>query len=528
VKERDDVFKIPHDVLTEQIVLAAAMVDGKMLGDLLPRVKAEHFQETDHAIAWALLAKCQAQGHPVTPETVATMSGGKLDLRYFKDLVSAHPKPPVDIRFHVEALHWDATRAKAVNGPITELLKGLQDPATPPERLRALSKQIPIALEGSGLRTHLRDSKRIVSEHRLTLLKRQNGVALFPTGIDGLDFYPPNSIDDDGKDVSGEPLLVPGFEPGKITTVTAISGGGKSTFVAKLALAQARMCAQRDSGKVLMGSWEMPPHDTLELMACISLGLSRKRVKTGQYGKPEVKLICETMEAISQWVRFVDMPFHKERGVRHTHDEVLDEIHGYLADTGATIAFFDLWRRAFRRMKDEADESEALFRQQAIAEETGCHCVLVQQQRLKDVETRSNPAPTREGTKGTSAWVDVSDTMLGVYLPGLMKRVSRNVVQILVLKQRFGRWPLAIEYVWDGDLVAMSSPQLVWDMATGDESRVASAGGVKSGGSTKKDLAKLTSAAKAAKATKTKGAKGGEPTEPAEQPEQPAEGEKTG
>jgi hypothetical protein len=284
------------------------------------------------------------------------------------------------------------------------------------------------------------------------------------------------------------------MEPGKLTTITAISGGGKSTITALIALLQARMCAERGSGKVLYGSWEMPPADTLELMACISTGIPRRRVKTGQITVAELELILSTMEAIKEWVKFVDMPFHKERGVRHTHDEVLDVLHGYIADSGASLAIFDLWRRAFRRMKDESDEQEALYRQQAIAEETNCHCILVQQQRLKDIEVRQNPIPTREGIKGSSAWVDVSDTILGIHLPGLMKRVSRNVIQIHVLKQRFGRWPLTIEYQWDGDIVKMHSPQLVWDVAIGDESK-AQSGASGYGGKKKKDLSKIVKSA---------------------------------
>lgn len=496
-----DIFKIPHDVMTEQVLLAAAMTSDAARKELVSRVRPEHFQDTDHALAWAAVRTCDAQGHAPTSAALVKVSGGRLDKKYLDELLVANPSAPKDLRFHIEALQWDTTRAKAVQGPISEMLRALQDPGTSPERVRALARAIPIALQGASTRTHQRDGNRLVADHRAVLKERMAGVGLFPTGIDGLDFYPPNSMDDNGADVSGQPLLVPGMEPGKITTVTAISGGGKSTFTCLLALEQARFCAERGHGKVLFGSWEMSPGDTLELMACISCGISRSRVKTGRITQAEMELLCQTMQAISQFVVFVDMPFHKERGVHHTHDEVLDIIHGYIADSGANLAIFDLWRRAFRRMRDESDEQEALTRQQAIAEETNCHCVLVQQQRLKDIETRSNPVPTREGIKGSSAWVDISDTIIGVHLPGLMKRVSRNVIQLHVLKQRFGRWPLVLEYQWDGDLVKLTNPQLVWDMAIGDEQR-AQSGGASSKPTKKKDLAQVT-------APKAKPAKGG-------------------
>jgi len=499
-------FKIPHDVLNEQTILAAAIVDTKVRAELASRVRAEHFQDTDHALAWASILRATAQGFDPSPTALVQLSGGKLDKKYLEDVVAANPNVPKDIRFHIDSLQWDMTRAKAVQGPLSELLRALQDPGMSQERVRALARQIPISFQGSSTRTHLRDGVKLVADHRNVLRQRMNGIGLYPTGIDGLDFYPQNSLDDNGNDVSGQPLLVPGLEPGKITSVTAISGGGKSTIVALLALKQARMYADVKHGRVLYGAWEMPPADVLELMACISTGIQRSRVKTGQITDAEWKLLCNRMDAIAEYIKFVDMPFHKERGVRHTHDEVLDVLHGYIADSGASLAIFDLWRRAFRRMKDESDEQEALYRQQAIAEETNCHCLLVQQQRLKDIEMRQNPIPTREGVKGSSAWVDVSDTMIGVYMPGLMKRVSRNVIQLLILKQRYGRWPLTLEYQWDGDIVHLHSPQLVWDVAIGDESKVQS-GSSGYHGKKKKDLSKAVNVVPAQKLQTPKGKK---------------------
>jgi len=488
-------FKIPHDVANEQAVIVTAIRNPKHRRQLLTRVRSEQFLDPMHAFIWAALRRCDAQGHMPSTLALAKLGAGKVDKVYLDTMLASVSVDKLDLKFCLDALNWDYTRAKAIQGPITELLTALQDPGTPPARVASLAKSVPIALQGAGSRTHLQNRAQLVAGQRIAMERRRAGIGMFPTGIEGLDFYPPNSVDDNGKDISGDPLLVPGLEPGQITTVTAISGGGKSTITCYIVLQQARMCAAKGSGSVLFGSWEMSPGDSLELLACISTGISRTRVKTGQITDGELNLLLNTMEEISKWVKFFDMPFHKERGVRHTHDEVLDVLHGYIADSGAQLAVFDLWRRAFRRMKDESDEHEALIRMQAIAEETGCHCMLVQQQRLKDIEVRQNPVPTREGIKGSSAWVDISDTILAVHLPGLMRRVSRNCLQIHVLKQRFGRWPLIVEYVWDGDLVKLSNPKLVWDMAIGDETRVQS-GGPSSTPTNKKDLAKVTEAKK--------------------------------
>jgi replicative DNA helicase len=287
------------------------------------------------------------------------------------------------------------------------------------------------------------------------LRARMAGLACYPFGIEGLDLYGPEDEDEEGNSLDGQPLIIPGAAPGKVTTITAISGGGKSTIAALIALMQARR-----KRPVLFGAWEMGAEETLELMAAISAGISRSRVRTGQITPAELELLEQRMEAISQWVRFVDQPFGKD-AARHSTDEILDQIHGYIADSGAEVVIFDLWRRAFRKLNDESEEAEALYRQQAIAEETQTHVVLVQQQRLKDVEQRANPIPTREGIKGSSAWVDVSDTILGIYLPSLLKQDAANVIQLLILKQRFGRWPVKLEFDWHGDLVRLTNGRIV-------------------------------------------------------------------
>jgi len=82
-------------------------------------------------------------------------------------------------------------------------------------------------------------------------------------------------------------------------------------------------------------------------------------------------------------------------------------------------------------------------------EELGVHAVLLQQQRLKDIESRPDKRPTREGIKGSGAWVEVPDTIIGVHRPALFKRIDDTVLECFVLKQRHGRFPLGVEFRWE-------------------------------------------------------------------------------
>lgn len=451
-----DVFKVPHDLVNEQILLAAALVDQGSRALLVSRVRPDMFLDDQHGKIWTSVLDAERKQVVPDSSTLVQLSGGSLDKSYLDDLTTAHPNAPVNVQHHLDALLWDITRARAVNGPLAEFLQAMKDPSTTPERVRALANQIPVALQGGGARKFLRDGKLLAQMHAATIAKRMQGFAVYPFGLPALDLYGPNDLDEKGVSLKGQPLLLPGAAPGKTTVITGISGGGKSTLTALLVLLLARQ-----GRKILYGAWEMGSEETLELLACISIGLSRGRVKAGRITPAEQQLHAQTMEAIAQYVKFVDMPFHKQRGKRVTHDEVLDEIHAYIADGGCEIAVFDLWRRAFRRMKDEGEEAEALYRQQAIFEETQVHGILVQQQRLKEVEKRANPRPTREGIKGSSAWVDVADLIIGMYLPALMKGTPCTTCETIILKQRYGRWPLSIEHGWDGDLVKLSNGRIV-------------------------------------------------------------------
>jgi hypothetical protein len=119
-----------------------------------------------------------------------------------------------------------------------------------------------------------------------------------------------------------------------------------------------------------------------------------------------------------------------------------------------------LWKRCLRQTKPE-EEEDALLRQQSIAKETNVHCILVQQQRMKDVELRDDKRPTREGIKGTGAWVEVPDTILGTHRPALWKRVDDDKFEVVVLKQRWGVWPLAIEFDWNGEYGMITNGRVV-------------------------------------------------------------------
>jgi replicative DNA helicase len=265
------------------------------------------------------------------------------------------------------------------------------------------------------------------------------GRAIFPYGIDGFDYHGADA------DEPGTPRLVPGAAPGKVTVVVGISGSGKSTTTARLVLEQARQ-----GRSVLYGAWEQQSAMTLEIVAALSLGWSRSDLMAGRFTESEQTELLEEMERLSQWIRFLELPYGRAVGERRTNAANLDLLHQNVADATPDVFVADLFRRVLAETEPDAEE-QALYRIQAMAQETQCHMILVQQLRLKDVEARSDQRPTRESIKGSSAWIDIADTIIGWYRPHLHKNVPDDTIQALILKQRYGKWPLAIEFEWNAE-----------------------------------------------------------------------------
>jgi replicative DNA helicase len=436
-RPKTESVKVPHDVVNEIVMLAAVIVDVEAGARYLPTISADSFYGQGHAAAWAILQRLRTQGLSYDPATIKQMSGGAVDTDALEAYVAERPAVPPNLRYHAECIAWDRARVEAVRGPVSEFLEAIRNPLSEPTKVRALARAIGTSFDGMGDRRYLRDPAGLIREHRQELEDRRMGRAVFPYGIDGLDYY-----GDDDKD-PGAARLIPGAAPGKLTVVVGVSGSAKSTTTARMALEQARQ-----GRKVLYGAWEQKSAMTLEIVAALSLGWSRTDMMVGRFSEADQEELLAEMERLSEWIRFLDLPYGRNAGERRTNDANLDLLHQYIADAAPDVFIGDLFRRVLAET-DPDDEEQALYRVQAMAQETQAHMILVQQLRLKDVEARPDQRPTRESIKGTSAWIDVADTIFGWYRPALHKNVPDDTIQAIILKQRYGQWPLAVAFDWD-------------------------------------------------------------------------------
>jgi hypothetical protein len=220
---------------------------------------------------------------------------------------------------------------------------------------------------------------------------------------------------------------------------------------------------------------------TLELIAALSLDMSRSDVSRGRYTEEDERELVGEMERLGEYVRFFRLPFGRARSDRGSqNDRQIDLIRQVVSDSRCEVFVADLMRRAMKETKPD-DEEQFLYRLQDEGKQLGVHQLWLHQMRLKDVETRPDKRPTREGMKGSSAWVEVPDTILGLHRPALWKDVPDNRMEVIVLKQRYDRWPLAVEFDWDGEFVTLENGRSIDYVRPGEESEMDSFLGTRSG-----------------------------------------------
>src|ERR1019366_5534816 len=441
------------DAFNEQVVLGAAMIDDAFRSHAV-RHAPDVFHVPLHRVTWAALREAHKQGLKPDPATLSRISGGQIDVAYLASVLEQRPDlpAPANLKAAVDALLLDHQKHVALTGPVNALLEAMTSGADA-SRIQGLAGSVAASFEGWGGRGHLHDPDELVREVVADIREAKAGRHVYPFGLRGLDYY--DAVPGRGE-ANAERRLVPGAAPGLVTIVTGMRGAGKSTFTARLVLGLARQ-----KRRVLYGAWEMNGNITLKLLACISLGISRKRVALGKdLAEEEIVQVGERAAEISKFVRFMKNPFRRNMNDKNgSNERNLDLVHGYIADTAPDVFVADLWERCLE--KDEpSEEKRALFRQQAMCEELGVHGILLAQQR-KDVAPRGDAHPTIEGIKGSGAWGEIADNVFGVYRQYQWKPVPDNTIEIDVLKQRYGSDMLAVEFDWDADLGMISGGRTI-------------------------------------------------------------------
>ncbi len=450
-----DAIIIEHDILSEQVILGAMVAgwDDGTIDKLLRIFGPDHFSHGEHRQNFEILREMKRRKLGWDAATARQFGGPAYNVTLIEDILNARPRVPENLDFHVQCMLDDRAKFTTLQGPMQALLEGLRDPKADLDRLHAIARQIPATLKG-GDRKALYNGRSLAVSQLAQIKSRKNGVK-YPFGLDGLDFYEtPQAAMESGvlkpEEIAGPDgrvrRMLPGTEPGYITLLSGQSGGGKSTLACALTLSIASQ-----NRKVLYCAWEPKPGLTLETLALQHLGWSRTRCMQGMLTEEEEDKLGATMTEIAGRVVFLDKsPFYDAGGgKKRTNEENLDTFAGYVAESGCDLVIADLWKYVLVSYKPD-EEEEALKLQQAMCEDLKFHLILLQQHAHKRNDMRPDRKPSREGVKGSGAYLEIADNFIAPHIPSLWKPGFRaDRFELYVLKQRYGRAPLGIEFGWD-------------------------------------------------------------------------------
>lgn len=440
-----------YDASNEALVLRAAIAcareeDRSKFRALMHSIGEDEFLVAQHCSVWRVLRRVADGGLEYTTETVLQLMASEpspVDVDHLAELEST-AVIPANLDWHVQTLRWDATRARVVKNGLPDLVRDLSDPRVTVEKAVTSARAVVRALEGGGGRRFIHRREELAAVYRAELATRRAQGNFYPCGFEHVDR-----------------LMSEGFKPGNTAIITGLSGSGKSTMAARLAINLARA-----GRRPLICAWEMGGVSTLDVIVSMLTGISLEVVIKGAYSDTD----CKRLERASDWanrkILFMENAFFgqvasgNDKKQRRSNDRNLDILEGYIAESGCDEIIMDLWDRILADQSPDA-VTDALYRQQNMHREYSVHGTLLVQLRLKDVERRADKRPTRESIKGVGTFVEVADLIFGVHRDAQFKDVPDNTIELICLKQRKGRSNWAVRFGWAGDVCEISGGEEV-------------------------------------------------------------------
>ena len=433
-----------YDTANEQTVIRAAIADAKTRKTLVRTLSPSEFLVPQHGPIWKALLDLVNRNLDFDPATfldILNHSGiRKDDVPYVEELITS-ARLPKNLPYHVETMGWDATRARALKGPIPELLEAVRDPKAPAQEVIASARSVARALESKSGRRHALRPGEYKRAYMTELRARRERRNLYPLGAEAFDEN-----------------LTEGFMPGNTAIMAGLPGAGKSAVSLSWCVMLAMM-----GRRPMYCAWEMKTDAATDVLCSQILNIELKRIVQGTLADGEMIRVAKCVDWISRHIKFMKNPFFDElrkSKKRPSNDRNLDILEGYIADSGCDVFVYDLWHRCLFWTQPN-DVALALARMQNIHEEYDVFGLILHQLNLKDVEKRADKRPTRDAIKGTGAYVEVADLIFGVHRDAQFKSVPDTTLETICLKQRMGKANWCVRWQWEGTQCRISDPEEV-------------------------------------------------------------------
>jgi len=402
---------------------------------LVKELSAREFYVSEHKQLFSGMTEMERARLDYTPPTLMTFmpdtNWGGTD--YLEKLESLGQDK--NIEHHINAMRWDIARVEAFEIHIPELITDLKDPRASADEVIQTSKRLYEHLKASQSESAVISGESLRVRHSASIIARRVGVTFRSSGYMPID-----------------QKLVSGFAPGKLSVITGAPSSGKTTLALNMAKRQAR------KWRVGYLAWESGIEDALDIVCS-----SQLKIPLEKMAKLAHMLTDEEQEQIDNYITeitgdenlsFLKPPPRKlyKGNPFEVNDRVLDWIESELEKWDVDIVFWDLFEKKLPARKPE-QISNAIDRvQEMIApDRLNLHMCLMVQLLLKEVEKRKDKRPTRDALKGTAAYVEAPDLILGAYRPAIYEYgLDDNIIEVSCLKQRKGPFPWRIIHRWNG------------------------------------------------------------------------------
>lgn len=258
--------------------------------------------------------------------------------------------------------------------------------------------------------------------------------------------------------------LSSGFIERNTSVITGRPRMGKSTLKDNIILNQLNMGA-----KILVASTEMTAEEELDRLVSIKSGIplydliNAKMWMKEKNGKIKAKYPdkLELIKKTSQWLDTKD--FYLNDGVASL-SEIKSLIIRYKEMYDINIVYIDLVDRIKEIFFNTANKAQSIAKVVGeltqTAKQHNVHICLVAQQR-RDTNRKTIPKPTISGIKGSGAYEEFTDLILGVHR---LYVADENVMvddemEVFLLKQRQGKAKFSIDFDWEPEVLNITESE---------------------------------------------------------------------
>jgi replicative DNA helicase len=425
----------------EQIILASLWKSAAMRKRILGEVEEDDFNAPRHKIIFNAISQMEEEELVYNEDTLAQII--KLEevggYRYVEEILDAYDVN-ANIDWHVAKLKDDSLKNDLFNAEGQAFMEVLTSHNSGREEILSVTNSI---LNKTGTEYGMKGvvgGEELLNEY-LEDFEGRDELHFVGTGLKELD-----------------ERLTEGFAPAQVSVLSARPSVGKTVLMANIV---GEMAKQKN---VLVCEIETGNISLLDIMVSLKTGVPLTTIVKypDQLEDDQKNVIRNRIKMIlnNPQLKFFDDPAL-----------TLARLELELRSNNHDVCFIDLFTRLLDVGTDNKSISEALKRIKIIARLTNTHICLIHQIRRKSPREKEK-RPSLDKLKDSGTFEEVADLVLGLHRERMLnKQLEKDVLEIIVMKQKRGESNFTVPYEFLGDNCEVGAYVEDWieDVETGED-----------------------------------------------------------